>query len=125
MTHSQVQPNTVVIFHAVFFHAVQHAEDEIHTPTNAFFLLSFQFLGKWYVIQKTSTGSRCLVYNFTHVPEEKGYRVEQVSEHLLLGLTSVDHKYRYSGLLQANENAATAANMTVRFPLSEFHLDGS
>lgn len=77
-----------------------------------------KFLGKWYVIQKTSTGSRCLVYNFTHVPEEKGYRVEQISEHLLLGLTSVDHKYRYSGLLRVNQGASTASNMTVNFPLS-------
>lgn len=81
-----------------------------------------KFLGKWYVIQKTSTGSRCLVYNYTRVPEaEKAagdYRIEQISEHLLLGLTSVDHKYRYSGLLRPSEGATTGANMTVQFPLS-------
>ncbi|KAK3915389.1 Apolipoprotein D [Frankliniella fusca] len=81
-----------------------------------------KFLGKWYVIQKTSTGSRCLVYNFTRVGEAEraagDYRIEQISEHLLLGLTSVDHKYRYSGLLRVNEHASTPANMTVQFPLS-------
>ncbi|XP_026284936.1 apolipoprotein D [Frankliniella occidentalis] len=81
-----------------------------------------KFLGKWYVIQKTSTGSRCLVYNFTRVGEAEraagDYRVEQISEHLLLGLTSVDHKYRYSGLLRVNPDSDSAANMTVQFPLS-------
>lgn len=82
-----------------------------------------KFLGKWYVIQKTSTGSRCLVYNITRTPEAQGeahgqFRIEQISEHLLLGLTSVDHKYRYTGLLHVNPGATTNANMTVHFPLS-------
>lgn len=75
------------------------------------------------MIQKTSTGSRCLVYNITRTPEAQGeahgqFRIEQISEHLLLGLTSVDHKYRYTGLLHVNPGATTNANMTVHFPLS-------
>ncbi|XP_014258428.1 apolipoprotein D-like [Cimex lectularius] len=75
-----------------------------------------QFLGLWYAIQKTSTGSRCLTYNFT-VGEEPGeYFIEQVSEHPVLGIASVDNKYHYTGSLKASLDAP--ARMTVKFPLN-------
>ncbi|XP_067014679.1 apolipoprotein D [Anabrus simplex] len=76
-----------------------------------------RFLGKWYVIQKTSTGSRCLVNNYKVDNETGGYLLEQESEHLLLGLTSVDHIYRYTGKLSVPK-ANTPAKMVVNFPLS-------
>jgi len=78
------------------------------------------FLGKWYVIQKTSTGSRCLTNNYTVDADHPGhFNLEQVSQHPVLGLTNVDHLYRYTGGLKPNEDSTTAANMTVRFPLSK------
>ncbi|CAG2059420.1 unnamed protein product [Timema podura] len=76
-----------------------------------------KFLGKWYVIQKTSTGSRCLINNYTQGSGERNYTLEQISEHFLLGLTSVDHQYRYVGLLSVPD-PNSPAKMTVRFPLS-------
>nr|AQM58296.1 lipocalin-like protein 1 [Pristhesancus plagipennis] len=75
-----------------------------------------KFLGLWYAIQKTSTGSRCLTYNFT-VGEEPGeYLLEQVSEHPVLGIASVDNKYHYTGSLKASSDIP--AKMSVKFPLS-------
>lgn len=94
---------------------------------NQFFFLSqsfdtptvcFQFLGKWYVMQKTSTGSRCLLYNFTASSEPNEYDLEQVSEHPVLGLASVDNKYHYTGHLVV-PSSDTPAKMTVKFPLSK------
>ncbi|CAH0777131.1 unnamed protein product [Bemisia tabaci] len=76
-----------------------------------------KFLGKWYVIQKTSTGSRCVIYNFTNTNEPDHYQIEQISEHPVLGLASVDNNYHYSGKLSVND-PDTPAKMTVRFPLS-------
>lgn len=78
----------------------------------------FQFLGKWYVMQKTSTGSRCLLYNFTASSEPNEYDLEQVSEHPVLGLASVDNKYHYTGHLVV-PSSDTPAKMTVKFPLSK------
>ncbi|XP_063239278.1 apolipoprotein D-like [Bacillus rossius redtenbacheri] len=76
-----------------------------------------RFLGRWYVVQKTSTGSRCLVNQYSRGLGERNYTLEQDSEHFLLGLTSVDHVYRYTGLLTAPAASSPAA-MRVRFPLS-------
>ncbi|KAK6636439.1 hypothetical protein RUM43_010100 [Polyplax serrata] len=77
-----------------------------------------RFLGKWYVIQKTATGSSCLVNNYTEDKENPGhYKIEQVSDHLILGLTSLDHKYHYTGDLVI-PNESNAAAMRVRFPLN-------
>lgn len=76
-----------------------------------------KFLGKWYVIQKTSTGSRCVYYNFTSEGEPGQYKVEQISEHPVLGLASVDNNYHYTGKLKVG-SPDVPAKMTVRFPLS-------
>lgn len=75
-----------------------------------------RFLGLWYAIQKTSTGSRCLTYNFTTAGEPGEYLLEQVSEHPVLGVASVDNKYHYTGELKANPDVP--AKMTVKFPLN-------
>ncbi|BET02236.1 Apolipoprotein [Nesidiocoris tenuis] len=75
-----------------------------------------KFLGVWYAVQKTSTGSRCLTYNFTTGPEPGEYLLEQVSEHPVLGVASVDNKYHYTGELKAS--ADVPARMSVKFPLS-------
>nr|WJZ69071.1 apolipoprotein D-like protein 9 [Nilaparvata lugens] len=76
-----------------------------------------RLLGKWYVIQKTSTGSRCLTYNFTETSEPHQYKVEQVSEHPVLGLASVDNKYHYTGVINV-PHKDVPAKMVVQFPLS-------
>ncbi|KAF4521224.1 hypothetical protein B566_EDAN005435 [Ephemera danica] len=75
-----------------------------------------KFFGTWYVIQKTSTASPCLVYNLTRTTDGE-LRLEQASEHFLLGLGNVDHVYRYTGVLtQPDRNQP--AKMRIRFPLS-------
>ena len=51
-------------------------------------------LGVWYVIQKTSTASHCITYNFTRTDEPGTYQLEQLSQHFILGLTPLKHDYR-------------------------------
>lgn len=76
-----------------------------------------KMLGVWYVIQKTSTASHCMTYNFTKTLEPGRYELEQMSQHFILGLTPLKHDYRYTGLLTAPD-PAIPARMKVRFPLS-------
>ncbi|XP_023716673.1 apolipoprotein D [Cryptotermes secundus] len=76
-----------------------------------------KFLGKWYVVQKTSTGSKCLTETYVKSNETGKYVIRQVSEHLILGLTSLNHEYTYEGELTVPETS-DPARMTVRFPLS-------
>ncbi|XP_073948491.1 apolipoprotein D-like [Choristoneura fumiferana] len=76
-----------------------------------------QLLGVWYVIQKTSTGSSCITYNFTATEEPGTYELEQVSQHLILGLTPLKHDYRYTGVLTVPD-PSVPARMKVRFPLN-------
>jgi hypothetical protein len=77
-----------------------------------------QFLGKWYVVQKTSTGSKCLTETYIKTNESAKYLIRQVSEHLILGLTTLNHEYTYEGELSVSDSS-DPARMTVRFPLSE------
>ncbi|XP_026333144.1 apolipoprotein D-like [Hyposmocoma kahamanoa] len=76
-----------------------------------------QMLGVWYVIQKTSTASHCITYNFTKTDEPGKYQIEQISQHFILGLTPLKHDYRYTGTLTVPD-PAVPARMKVRFPLS-------
>lgn len=60
--------------------------------------------------------------NYTKDVENPGqYKIEQISEHFLLGLTSYDHKYHYTGDLSIPTKSTPAA-MRVVFPLSKFEL---
>jgi hypothetical protein len=45
--------------------------------------------------------------------------IREVSEHLILGLTSLNHEYTYEGILTVPESS-DPARMVVRFPLSEY-----
>ncbi|XP_071571297.1 apolipoprotein D isoform X1 [Temnothorax nylanderi] len=76
-----------------------------------------QFLGLWYVIQKTSTGSKCITYNYTRGEEPGEYVITQDSDHLILGLTPLKHEYHYTGQLTVPE-PSTPGRMAVRFPLN-------
>ncbi|XP_043678351.1 apolipoprotein D-like [Vespula pensylvanica] len=76
-----------------------------------------KFLGIWYVIQKTSTASRCITYNYTRGEEPGEYLITQDSDHPVLGLTPLKHEYHYTGELSVPE-LSTPARMQVRFPLS-------
>lgn len=76
-----------------------------------------RFLGKWYVIQKTSTGSKCLTDTYAKTNETGKYVIRQVSEHLLLGLTTLNHEYTYEGIITVPDSS-DPARMVVRFPLS-------
>ncbi|CAH0549531.1 unnamed protein product [Brassicogethes aeneus] len=76
-----------------------------------------RMLGIWYVMEKTSTASSCITYNFTKTDEPGEYRVEQVSQHFLLGLTPLKHGYHYTGILKVPDSSIPA-KMTVKFPLS-------
>ncbi|XP_012278252.1 apolipoprotein D isoform X2 [Orussus abietinus] len=76
-----------------------------------------RFLGVWYVIQKTSTASKCITYNYTRGEEPGEYVLVQDSDHPVLGLTPLKHEYHYTGDLSVPE-PSTPARMEVRFPLS-------
>ncbi|XP_011687249.1 PREDICTED: apolipoprotein D-like isoform X1 [Wasmannia auropunctata] len=76
-----------------------------------------RFLGLWYVIQKTSTGSKCITYNYTRGEEPGEYVITQDSDHLILGLTPLKHEYHYTGQLTVPE-PSTPGRMEVRFPLN-------
>ncbi|XP_014237983.1 apolipoprotein D-like [Trichogramma pretiosum] len=76
-----------------------------------------RFLGIWYVIQKTSTASKCITYNYTRGEEPGEYIITQDSDIPILGLTSLKHEYHYTGRLSVPE-PSVSARMTVRFPLS-------
>ncbi|XP_034934646.1 apolipoprotein D-like [Chelonus insularis] len=76
-----------------------------------------KFLGYWYVIQKTSTGSKCVGYNYTRGEEPGEYRITQQSNHPVLGLTPLKHEYHYTGELSVPE-PSVPGRMQVRFPLS-------
>ncbi|XP_029668192.1 apolipoprotein D-like [Formica exsecta] len=76
-----------------------------------------RFLGLWYVIQKTSTGSKCITYNYTRGEEPGEYVITQDSDHLILGLTPLKHEYHYTGELTVPE-PSTPGRMEVRFPLN-------
>ncbi|XP_012141143.2 apolipoprotein D isoform X2 [Megachile rotundata] len=45
-----------------------------------------RFLGVWYVIQKTSTASKCITYNYTRGEEPGEYVITQDSDHPMLGV---------------------------------------
>ncbi|KAI4493147.1 hypothetical protein M0802_009564 [Mischocyttarus mexicanus] len=76
-----------------------------------------RFLGIWYVIQKTSTASKCITYNYTRGEEPGEYLITQDSDHPVLGLTPLKHEYHYTGELSIPE-PSIPARMQVRFPLS-------
>lgn len=76
-----------------------------------------KFLGYWYVVQKTSTGSKCIGYNYTRGDEPGLYVIQQDSNHPVIGLTPIKHEYRYTGELTVPE-PSTPARMSVSFPLS-------
>ncbi|XP_053985808.1 apolipoprotein D-like [Hylaeus anthracinus] len=76
-----------------------------------------RFLGIWYVIQKTSTASKCITYNYTRGEEPGEYVITQDSDHPVLGLTPLKHEYHYTGELSVPE-PSTPGRMQVRFPLS-------
>jgi len=76
-----------------------------------------RMLGVWYVIQKTSTASTCITYNFTKLEEPDEYEIEQISQHFILGLTPLSHEYHYTGRLTVPDTAVPA-RMKVKFPLN-------
>uniref|UniRef100_A0A2M4ABX3 Apolipoprotein D n=2 Tax=Anopheles triannulatus TaxID=58253 RepID=A0A2M4ABX3_9DIPT len=85
-------------------------------PMNGFQMK--QFLGIWYVIQKTGTAATCVIYNITknvETPDE--YFIEQVSQKAALSLAPIKHEYSYTGKLTVTDRDVPA-RMTVRFPLS-------
>lgn len=76
-----------------------------------------RMLGVWYVIQKTSTASTCITYNFTKLDEPDNFQLEQTSQHFILGLTPLAHEYHYTGRLSVPDSAVPA-RMKVKFPLN-------
>ncbi|XP_055378864.1 apolipoprotein D-like [Condylostylus longicornis] len=76
-----------------------------------------KFLGVWYAVQKTSTASSCLIYNITRGEEPGEYKIQQTSQHLILGLTPLKHNYSYTGDITVPDNDIPA-KMKVKFPLN-------
>nr|ABM55636.1 putative apolipoprotein D [Maconellicoccus hirsutus] len=75
-----------------------------------------RFSGIWYAIEKTSTGSKCLLYNITATDLRKVYNITQVSVNPIVGLVK-DHLYRYQGSLEISDETKSG-KLTVKFPLS-------
>lgn len=75
-----------------------------------------RFLGKWYAIQKTSTSSRCMVYNFEVTDYRNQYTVQQISDNSVIDVVK-DNTYKYRGILEAKDEK-NASDMSVRFPLN-------
>lgn len=75
-----------------------------------------QFLGKWYAIQKTSTSSRCLEYNFEKKDEPHTYKIDQISEHSIINVAK-SNNYHYVGNLKADPSLPS--RMIANFPLSK------
>ncbi|XP_057330519.1 apolipoprotein D-like [Microplitis mediator] len=111
----------ITIIFAISFLAVTNAhtyhmgECPVVEPMHGFQMS--KFLGYWNVIQKTSTASKCVGYNYTRGDEPGQYTIIQESNHPVLGLTPLKHEYRYTGELNVPE-PSTPALMQVRFPLS-------
>ncbi|CAG9862043.1 unnamed protein product [Phyllotreta striolata] len=76
-----------------------------------------RLLGIWYVIEKTSTASSCIVYNISRTDEPGQYQIEEISQHFLLALTPLKHGYHYRGTLKVQDKAVPG-RMWVKFPLS-------
>ncbi|XP_025837316.1 apolipoprotein D isoform X2 [Agrilus planipennis] len=76
-----------------------------------------RMLGIWYAVQKTSTASSCVIYNFTRTNEPYEYDLEQYSQHFAIGLTPLKHEYKYTGKLHVPDKAVPA-KMFAKFPLN-------
>jgi len=74
-----------------------------------------KFKGSWYVIQKFSTSSTCLKYNFADGADGK-MRLIQSSQHYALDAVGVDD-FTYTGVLTIPDSA-DPARMKVKFPLN-------
>ncbi|XP_053617700.1 apolipoprotein D-like [Plodia interpunctella] len=101
--------------HGVYSHTYHLGECPIVEPMPGFEMN--RLLGVWYVMQKTSTASHCITYNFTKTPEPGKYEIEQISQHFILGLTPLKHDYKYKGVLTVPD-PSVPAKMKVNFPLS-------
>uniref|UniRef100_A0A1B0CL22 Putative apolipoprotein d/lipocalin lipocalin lipocalin n=1 Tax=Lutzomyia longipalpis TaxID=7200 RepID=A0A1B0CL22_LUTLO len=75
-----------------------------------------QFLGTWYVIQKTITGYRCIQHQITPLENEREYKISQVSPIDLLDKLLLKNEHTYAGFLVAN--AACPARMKVHYAFS-------
>jgi len=81
-----------------------------------------KFMGRWYVIEKTSTSSKCMNYNFTRDPEEpEQLLMIQAFQHFILDTVGVSHRTHYAGKLFPDE--AKSARMKVSFPLNPGQAD--
>ncbi|XP_050525566.1 apolipoprotein D-like [Daktulosphaira vitifoliae] len=74
-----------------------------------------KFLGPWYAVQKSSTSSRCMVYNFTNTQEPNIYKLEQISENSIINVAK-SNNYHYIGNLKVDPSLPS--RMSVSFPLS-------
>jgi len=74
-----------------------------------------KFMGEWYVIEKFSTASSCMKYNFTK--EDGKLRLVQTRQHFILDTIGVDHVYTYTGVLTVPDDDKKA-RMRVKFPLN-------
>ncbi|KAJ6646755.1 UBX domain-containing protein 1, partial [Pseudolycoriella hygida] len=73
-----------------------------------------KFLGRWYAIEKTSTESSCLIYNFKKDVEEGEFLLEQTSERYPTSL-NISYIFDYTGYLKAGKNSS---KMVINFPLN-------
>lgn len=93
-SNEQSKPFSQSIFSqkSSFQQSVAHSERK-GSKKAVIMILKFQFLGPWYVIQKTSTASKCIGYNYTRGEEPGEFLISQVSNHPVLGKKRMLHFY--------------------------------
>ncbi|XP_069678953.1 apolipoprotein D-like [Periplaneta americana] len=74
-----------------------------------------RFLGMWYVLYKTSTGIDCLMMKIERTNDTEKFKATEVSQHILLGLTNINHKYTYEGELTIPDKN-DRGRMEIRLP---------
>ncbi|XP_069678973.1 apolipoprotein D-like [Periplaneta americana] len=73
------------------------------------------FMGMWYVLYRTSTGTDCLTLNIEATDNPEKFRVIEVSKHLFVGLTNINHKYSYEAELTVPDKSEPA-RMKIKLP---------
>ncbi|XP_075217898.1 apolipoprotein D-like [Lycorma delicatula] len=83
------------------------------TPMANFYMNGF--LGKWYVIQKTLSSTKCLTYNFTKTDEPLNYKIDQVYEDPILSFLKINYKCHHAGKLSVKQQDIPS-RMVLKFP---------
>ncbi|XP_069678940.1 apolipoprotein D-like [Periplaneta americana] len=74
-----------------------------------------QFLGIWYVLYRTSTRTDCIMIKIEPTNHLDKFKITEISTHLIVGLTNINHKYTYEGELTVPDKK-DSARMEIHLP---------